>query len=323
MDTTPIGTIIVQSTRQDAAMIAQGYLPMMDDGITYSKTLYAVLWSMIQDTEWVAQDMGAGFRLRNMSNHFVRGNGTLTEPPGLIQEDAAPNIRGHTRIGGGAGFGIIDTPGGAFSVGTGPAGPTLQQNPSQQREERLLVFNASTAHPNSKYRDGITEIRPTNVSAFYYIKATSGFVPDNPTDLQATLTELQQFTSNTLVELQQLKDEMNDIIGPNTDYVVESWAAPGGTIWYRKYKSGWAVQGFRTWQNSNSIITTLPIPMADAGYCVQATPIWMDNSPTAMAVRIGTRTRTTVQTGVSNLNGTNAFAPGITHCVEVSGMAAQ
>ena len=94
MDTTPIGTIIVQPTRQDAAMIAQGYLPMMDDGITYSKTLYSVLWSMIQDTEWVAQDMGTGFRLRNMSNHFVRGNGPLTSPPGTTQGDAAPNIIG-------------------------------------------------------------------------------------------------------------------------------------------------------------------------------------------------------------------------------------
>ena len=97
MDSMPIGTIIVQSTADDAGMLAQGYLPMAGTR-TYMKTAYPDLWARIQGTQWVSLDSGPLFGLRDLSNRFIRGSGELTGVPGQLQDDAAPNITGTLSI---------------------------------------------------------------------------------------------------------------------------------------------------------------------------------------------------------------------------------
>ena len=60
----------------------------------------------------------------------------------------------------------------------------------------------------------------------------------------------------------------------NIDYVVASATGLTGTNytngWYRKYKSGWIEQGFRTSAGGDNITVTLPFPMADSNYSYSA-----------------------------------------------------
>jgi len=91
MDGISIGTIIIQPTRDDAEMQAQGFLPMMGGGVPYFKAVYSDLWTKIQGTQWIAEDLGASFRLRDLSNQFIRGyapgNGLLTFPFSMADLD--------------------------------------------------------------------------------------------------------------------------------------------------------------------------------------------------------------------------------------------
>ena len=265
MDNIPIGTIIILTVDDPLGMREQGYLSMMNEAAIHQKILFPELWEKLQNTPWV-QDLGTHFRLRSLTNQFIRGNGLMTERAGEIQGDAVPNIRGQARIRGASGTGIIESTHDAFTEGQLSPGNSFQSVSLGGNWNRLLVFDASRS--NSKYRDN-SEVRPTNVSAFYYIKATGGFVPNNPTDLQAVLAELQQFTSNTLTEMQQLKDKMNDILGDDADYVVESWTAPDGGMWFRRYKSGWVEQGgFLATGTHGFVSVTLPFPMANTSYSI-------------------------------------------------------
>ena len=113
------------------------------------------------------------------------------------------------------------------------------------------------------------------------------------------------------------------VISDTMDYVVDSWIAADNSMWYRRYKSGWVEQGFRSSLNSNNIITTLPVPMANPDYSLQASALWGNASPAVMGVRIIARTPTTVTTGVSNLNNANSHAPGMLHNLEIRGIPAQ
>ena len=134
-----------------------------------------------------------------------------------------------------------------------------------------VFFNASLV--SEKYRDGISEVRPLNVAAFYYIKATTGFVPDNPTDLQAVLAEMQQTASNLQTAINEIQQIKEDLLG--ADYVIESWQSANGNMWYRKYKSGWIEQGGRAESVPRAgTIITLPTPMLNTNFQIMATADW-------------------------------------------------
>ena len=56
-------------------------------------------------------------------------------------------------------------------------------------------------------------------------------------------------------------------IPDNADYVIETWRSDDGSMWYRKYKSGWVEQGGNiTNPNGNLIAVNLPIAMQNCGY---------------------------------------------------------
>ena len=63
-------------------------------------------------------------------------------------------------------------------------------------------------------------------------------------------------------------------IPDNADYVIETWRSDDGSMWYRKYKSGWVEQGgiaTISAQNVNVAYTTdviFPIAMANTNYTV-------------------------------------------------------
>ncbi len=59
------------------------------------------------------------------------------------------------------------------------------------------------------------------------------------------------------------------------DFVVETWRSTDGKEWYRKYKSGWIVQGGRytligPWTGGSAPVAyiTLQVRMADANYAI-------------------------------------------------------
>ena len=318
MDTAPIGTIITQPVRDDIALGALGYLPMMGGGNLYPKALYPDLWAKIQGTEWVAEEVGPSFRLRDMSNQFVRGKGSLTEECGKVQEDGAPNIEGRARIRGteARATGIIQTVdairgafGGGFSgliehsFETRTAGGN--NNTGQISGPRDLLYNASWSNP--KYRPDVVEVRPTNVSVHYYIKASDAPITS---DTETTVAEMKQFIAEALDKMQQLSNQFAD-----SDFVVDSWQSANGQLWYRKYKSGWVEQGGTMLSTgATNQIVTFPRPMVNNTYQLNLSIIGRVNEIDTSAIwvrlsNVNARTNTTISviTGFANsaVNGSS------------------
>ena len=176
-----------------------------------------------------------------------------------------------------------------------------------------MGFDASRSNP--KYNSNTTEVRPTNVSAFYYIKATTEYNPSSSAELQMVLAEIHSANielQTTYTQMQELKDELQSM-----DYVIDSWIAANNSMWYRKYKSGWIEQGGITPETSTPLGTgtpvnqliTLPVPMKDSSYLdggVQLTArrrisVYVTNttiysqqrsSPTVLAIYVGATANT-------------------------------
>ncbi len=56
------------------------------------------------------------------------------------------------------------------------------------------------------------------------------------------------------------------------DYVIETYRKSDGSMWYRRYKSGWVVQGGTvTPHNDNAVSVNYAIAMADVNYTLLAT----------------------------------------------------
>jgi len=272
MDGITIGTIIVQPVQDDVGMRAQGYLSMMWSE-WHLKAEYPELWAKIKETQWVDLESDIGFTLRMLHGQFIRGYHILTtEEPGKVQEDAAPAITGAIKIRGTSvnGLGIMtNAEPGALHTGEMEDGPTFQVGSTPINAPKTLWIDASRSSP--KYGNTL-EVRPTNVAAFYYIKATAGYVPENKTDLEAVLTAQQQIAT-TLINTQQLELSLAKVEQMLTelqgsDYITQYWRSADGNTWYRKYKSGWVEQGgiLASGSASEDRRVTLPVPMATNRY---------------------------------------------------------
>lgn len=105
------------------------------------------------------------------------------------------------------------------------------------------------------------------------------------------------------------------------DYVIETWCAPDGDVWYRKYKSGWVEQGGR---NTSQQIT-LPLEMRDANYDIQLTGVCSsgNNNVYIFGFRNVSPFGFVVQGNVVNNTSQTSGANSQSKCWRVSGYAAQ
>lgn len=124
--------------------------------------------------------------------------------------------------------------------------------------------------------------------------------------------KIKSFTSKTVFRAVDYSD---------WDYVVsfQRPTAENNYTWYRKYKSGWVEQGSGMPVADNAIkYVTLPVPMADQNYTVNATIVYSDANAATIGVQI---VRSTTQIGIGcRYNGT--FNNGLPAIWEVKGFAA-
>ncbi len=104
------------------------------------------------------------------------------------------------------------------------------------------------------------------------------------------------------------------------DYVIETYRAPDGSAWYRRYKSGWIEQGGR---NITQFVT-LPIPMADTTYSIYMTGICQaqDNNVFVFGYRDITTTGFTCQGNIISGKCNSISANTGTKYWRVAGFAA-
>lgn len=83
-------------------------------------------------------------------------------------------------------------------------------------------------------------------------------------------------------------------VSSNIDYVVEAWQSDDGSMWYRRYKSGWLEQGGTQKVYTNQVLS-FPAPFADTNYALVGLPIEMNANMGSNDMSYSTKTATSIK----------------------------
>lgn len=131
---------------------------------------------------------------------------------------------------------------------------TMQQMMSFMKQEADTVGNIVDGflwQPNTQYEKGAI-VHSANIPAGYLAQCTSEGQSGNNEPLwneqdktysDGTLHWILKEVVGDTEELANRIDALEDNTDGITDYIVDSGRSSDGTIWYRKWKSGWLEQG--------------------------------------------------------------------------------
>lgn len=238
---TPCGTVISFAGNGD---IPVGFL--LCNGASVSKNTYPSLFKAIGYTYGGSGDW---FNLPNLTDKFIEGGNSSGE----VKEAGLPNIEGSLQSNNNSTSWQIFEGTGAFNKNE----ETITTNSSNAPRgsssgSYQLVFDASKDNP---IYGNSTTVQPPALVLRYIIKAFAG-ASDDSTDVAIT----------------NVANNLNSFKADN-DYVVDSGTSTDGTIWYRKWKSGWLEQGglIPAQENYSYKTVTLLYAMGSTNYTVMAT----------------------------------------------------
>lgn len=209
----PVGMILPWFLNKDVPV---GFIRVLDTW--YDSATYPTLDAMYGDT--YGRQNGK-FRLPPVwDNRFLEGGSIAGE----LKDAGLPNIEGLSGLGVGTSFGGLN---GAFSINQ--ATSTIINGVSVGTANCVKI-DASLSNP--AYGKSNT-VQPKAITVVWIIKAFEG----------ASL-------SSTDIEITNLANEFIQFKA-DTDYIVDSGRSSDGSIWYRKWKSGWLEQGGIIFYNSD------------------------------------------------------------------------
>ena len=229
---------------------------VMAMGITYSRLTYPELWEwagkraglIISEEEWQAKfaetngkfvpyyssgDGSSTFRTP-LLGAYLKGAESGTDV-GKYVDAGLPNIKFEISSDG-ATPSILWKPANEYIFGKGVTADT--SNSAVVSDRGLTGYQGTTKLTlnaqgvNSIYGNSDT-VTPETMTGIWVIKAIGVVVDSGETDIAQVLQGIETVQSNLTVT--------NNKINGITDYIIESYN--NGTMWYRKWKSGWLEQG--------------------------------------------------------------------------------
>lgn len=282
---------------------------VMAMGITYSRLTYPELWEwagkraglIISEEEWQAKfaetngkfvpyyssgDGSSTFRTP-LLGAYLKGAETSSEV-GKWLDAGLPNIEGTSRA-----FLQESTPTGAFAK-DGDAVAYTRYYYDTNPWVYDVSFDASRSNPIYGNSDTVT---PETMTGVWVIKAVGVVVDSGETDIAQVLQGIETVQSN----LTATNNKINGI----TDYIVESYN--NGTMWYRKWKSGWLEQG-GTNPSSQQGTLTFSKAFKDTNYKCISTIYFNDYGATYFQMTMHSKTTTSVKY-VSTLGSSRGACP--------------
>ena len=164
---TPVGIVI----GYPANNIPKGYL--ICDGTQYNKTDYAELYAVIGNIYNKENDGDpAKFRVPDFRDVFLRGaGGEHSASLGITQSSAIPNITGRFETPSFDGHNTVFGTSGAFNPSQSGAKYGNYRGDGTQVKRGGADFDASLV--SDVYKNDIDEVRPTNQSIIWVIKASN------------------------------------------------------------------------------------------------------------------------------------------------------